>query len=1327
MPGISQININPAAPKFKNLNYENGISNLSVHAFQQDNQGYIWIGTARGLNRYDGISFKHYLFNDNDHSLYHNYVAKLYTNFEGKLFCSTPYGVNVFDPATDKIYRIESNNELYDDFIDFNGKTYGVSYVGGLTVYNEDKKSFDRVQNFPKEVTIENLVIDKETGIWGKTIDNMTLVNYNPKNGSVNKYPIPGSKAMYQGGAMIKTDGNIIIAGSTIQNFNISTLKYTNLPNEYKKLKKLKNIDITFIKEIGSGFLWIGSKTNGLFIFNPVVNEILNLTKENSNLQSNYLTTAFKDRDDNIWLGTFDQGADVSFKRRNNFNFEIQLDNLTSNKFVNCITTDSNVNYYIGTRSNGLYIYHGGLVRQGEHFNKENSILVDNHIRSIFIDTKKQLWIGSEKALQLTDLRLKKVKELAIPKPNEGIVCFCEQNGKIIAGSDAKGFFIFDYNGNIIHHELRLGNNITKIIPIGEEEILLTSYGFGLFIYNINTATYRNLESSIKNGNNKLREAITMYLDKDSILWIGNFNYGLYELNLKNNEFKVFTEHDGLPNNDVVCIEEDNYGKLWLGTSFGLSRFDKHKEFINYFQNEGLENIQFHQKASLIDEYGTIFMGGNYGLTFFNPRILSESDDKTAPKIILKSLNIDTKEILPGDDTKILSQGLNNTKEIILNHKQKVFTIGYHAFDYIGANKVKYAYMLEGFDKDWHNVGERNFANYANIRAGTYFFKVKAQSNNGKWSDVSFLKIKIKPSPFLTIWAFAIYILLAFAIIYISFKLILNAKLYKNRLKLEHHERIRENEVAQMKMRFFTNISHELRTPLTLIKGNIDILSRDLASKNIKFSSFDGLQHSTDRLLALVNQLLSVRKLENDALDLKVKRDDIISITSKLLQAFRYVAINRNISIDLKSEYGKLIMLIDEDKYEKIMSNLLSNALKHAKENGSIVINIEMLEASETGNFFNDAKKLTGNSFVKIAIKDDGIGIPDKDLPKIFNRFAQSTIDSNKPDYSGTGIGLDFTKNLVELHHGAITVQSKEHIETVFTFVLPLDDEAYENDILIETKPSGETTVITNEIEAEEIIDAKPLKDQNLILVVEDDLELNRFISSFLKEQFKVISCYNGKEGIKLAQNHLPDIIISDIMMPEVDGLELCKLVREDELISHIPIILLTAKTDIESQISGYNYGADDYISKPFELSILKARINNLIQLRKKLQASYKQGIFDQHKVEISNQFELNFIKKIETIVSKEYHSPKLNVNFLADEMNMSRTSFYRKFMSIMDISPKDFITKYRINKAIELIKSGNDNFGEISFLCGFGSQSNFSVLFKKEKGITPLQFKKNM
>jgi len=633
--------------------------------------------------------------------------------------------------------------------------------------------------------------------------------------------------------------------------------------------------------------------------------------------------------------------------------------------------------------------------------------------------------------------------------------------------------------------------------------------------------------------------------------------------------------------------------------------------------------------------------------------------------------------------------------------------------------------MLDGLEEEWNNVGNRGIAIFSNLQPDHYTFLVKAQNNWGIWSEVSSLRIHIKPSPFLTVWAFIIYSLLILAAAYITFQLVLRAQLYKSRLEVEHNERLRENEISQMKMRFFTNISHEIRTPLTLIKGNMDLLSDDLAEKNIKIDSFSGLRYSTNRLLSLVNQLLSFRKLENDALDLKIRREDLIQITKKLIQPFVYVASSRNIEVKIETELDSLVIPIDPDKYEKIMSNLLSNSLKHVGKKGQISIKIKLPGATELAGYFNSKNDFESNSFVEISVIDNGRGIPEEDLAHIFDRFAQSKKDKEKHDYSGTGIGLDFTKRLVELHQGAIIVSSTERVETIFAFVLPLDDKSYAKESWVSKGSAGSTGEEAHQ--PMEIAEPEPNKEKALIMLVEDDLELNRFISSSLKKQFNVLSAYNGKEGIKLAQNQFPELIISDIMMPEMDGFELCKQIRKDELISHIPVILLTAKPDAESKIAGYKYGADDYIMKPFEHHTLVARINNLIESRKKLQAFYKQGIIADPQVEISNQFELNFVKRIESILAAEYYSPTLNVNLLADKMNMSRTNFYRKFMDVMDVSPKDFLTRYRINKSIELMKEGIDNMGDISQLCGFCSQSNYAAIFKKEKGITPLQYKKRM
>lgn len=1307
-------------PKFQQLNLRDGLSNLNISSIVQDDLGYIWISTARGVNRYDGTSFKHYLSSDDENSLYSSMLNSLYTNNDGQLFCFSGR-VNLFDTQRDKMYRLESNHGVFYDFVDFENKTYGISNLSGFCIFNSTKKSFEKLPHIKNDLLLPELHADSATGIWGKSIDNLFLSNYNPQTDLFKQFAIPSDRGKFSNGPMVKTDSLLIISGQHFSTFNLKTEKFSPLPNKWSKLHRLRELEIWFVEKIDQT-IWFGTRTQGLFIFNLKTNDLINLNKANSDINSNFITCAFKDRDENIWVGSFDHGLNVAFKDRGNVNYDILLNKLTDDKFINSITSDTQNNYYIGSRNDGFFVYNSDS-KTSKLFHTENSFLTSNHIRTIFVDSQNKIWVADQKALHITNKRIKQLKEYHIPDSNEGMNDFCELEGKVIASSEMQGFFIFDVNGNLIKREKRLGSNISQIVPFNKEELIVASYYEGIFIYNLTSGEYRNIYKVSKDKNNMVNQTITIHLDGNNILWIGNFATGLHKLDLKTNDVTIYTMEDGLPNNDIVGMMEDKSGNLWLSTSYGLSRFNKENEFVNYYYNEGLNNLQFHAKSAHIDKNGNVYFGGNNGLSYFSPMVMSQSLTKNPPRIILKKLTVQNKEIKVDDETGILSKAINFTSEINLSHRHNSITIDYHAFDFATAGEIRYCYILDGLEEEWNNVGKRDIASFSNLRPGNYAFKVKAQNNKGIWSEVSSLDIKIKPSPFLTIWAFSIYLLLLSTIIYITFQLRLRAKLYKSKLEFEHEERIRENEIAQMKMRFFTNISHEIRTPLTLIKGNVDLLSNELAEKNIKIASFNGLNYSTNRLLGLVNQLLSVRKLENDALDLRVKKDDIIQITKTLIQPFTYVATSRDIVIEVASDLDKLILPIDEDKYEKIMSNILSNSLKHVKEKGKIKIQIEMLEVPEIRSYFSDISNKEDDSFVKISVIDNGVGISKKDLPHIFDRFTQSKTDSIKPDYSGTGIGLDFTKRLVGVHHGAIKVSSKQNKETIFSFVLSLNDKTYKKDTWIKAAPARRSEIQI--AHTKETSTPKTDKEKALILLVEDDLELNRFISSSLKKQFKVISAYNGKEGITLAQNQLPELIISDIMMPEMDGFELCKHIREDDLISHTPIILLTAKTDIKSQISGYNYGADDYISKPFEQSVLIARINNFIESRKKLQASYKQGILVEHQVDITNQFELNFVKRIESIVETYHQSPKLNVNFLADQMNMSRTNFYRKFMSVMDISPKEFITKYRINKSIDMMKDGNDNFGEISHLCGFGSQSNYSAIFKKEKGATPLQFKK--
>lgn len=1309
-------------PKFQNLSLSDGLSNLAIHSICQDDLGYIWIGTARGLNRYDGISFKHYYYSDDGSSLSHDNIVRLHKAPNGDIFCSTVSGTNIFSIEEERFLNEKSNLKRFISFANHDSVVLTANPLGGIFQYSPESAQMERVKNLPANIVIDVLINDEQTGIWGKAFNNQFILNYNPATSNYEKYILPNTDTLTTGGTIALIKKHLITStNSSISVFNIENRTFEDLSENFSGLIKIQNETINFIKEVEENILWIGTKTSGLYIYNMVENSLINFHKsENFNfLNSDHLTCILKDKTDNIWLGSFDRGVDVAFERRRNFNFDLALHNFTKDKFITSITTDQKGTYYFGTRLNGLHIYNS-KTKKTAILNQENSFIKDNHIRKLLLSSTNELWISSEKQLQILNLKNGKHRDIQIPRPNNGLVSFCESDGKVFAGSDRQGLLVFSLDGELLDRMTQFGINITEILSKGDGKLVVAAYGQGIFEYDCKKKVSKSINDSIMLPPNKLNEIITCYFDLNENMWIGNFKYGLYRLSKKDKKVTIYTMENGLPSNDITGIIEDNYRNIWVSTAYGLSMLNIEGKFTNYSYNEGLENIQFHQKATLKDEHGTLFFGGNFGLTFFNPRVL-DFEKTQAPKVMLETLKVSNKEVKPKDETNILNQTLALTSAIELNHHYPSFSIEFRGFDYVAAKALNYAYFLEGFDKSWNYVNNRTFASYQNLNRGNYIFKVKAQNNNGTWSEQpAILHIKIKPAPWLTIWAYLAYIFTILLITFITFRLILLAKLYKKELEIEHNERVRENEISEMKMRFFTNISHEIRTPVTLIKGNVDFLLTELKEKNIVLKSTEGLKNSTERIIKLINQLLTFRKLENDTLDLEVRKEDVIKITNELIESYRFTGNLKGVTLNILTKEKELIVQIDRDKYEKILNNLIANSLRFSKKNGFINIVVEKQSSDQLNNDFVVDGKI--KNYLQVSVIDNGKGIPASLLPHIFDRFVHYDEEKSKPDYSGSGIGLNFTKRLIELHKGAIIVKSQEKVETYFSFILPADEGIYPPENVLKTIETETKEAFIPEPDL-------PANDQpkKVILLAEDDIELNKTIQNALAGMFKVIPAYDGKEALKLAKNQLPDIIISDIMMPVMDGITLCRSIREDELISHIPIVLLTAKAEVENKIMGFKYGADEYITKPFDFNLLKTRIQNLIKQRSLIQEYYKKAMPVEFKADTVNHFEINFMKKINKVVTENYQLPEFNVHQLAEHMNMSRTSFYRKFMNIADSSPKDYITNFRINKSIELIQSGYESFGEISCMCGFSSQSIFSLAFKKAKGVSPLQYKKSL
>jgi len=958
-----------------------------------------------------------------------------------------------------------------------------------------------------------------------------------------------------------------------------------------------------------------------------------------------------------------------------------------------------------------------------ENYTNTNSKLYYPYIRSIYADSRGHYWIGHHYGLQLFYPEQKMFKNLQVPEPNNGVVSILEMNGKIFAATDRHGLLVFDPEGNLLKIVNEIGPNIPKIIRLNNSDLLFCCFGNGL--YKLNTITYETNKIIIGSDFKGIDHTICILKASDNKIWLGTYNFGLFSLDIENNAVRNITINDGLPSNDVVGIEEDDDKNLWLSTSYGLTRLNtKDSSLQTYFSNEGINNYQFHEKSSFRDNEGIVYFGGNYGLTYFNPNDFN-TNDGTPPTVILENIYILNNRINPSEGNK-LSKSLSYTKEITLTHKDKIFTIDYVGIDYVFSETMQYYCKLEGFDEDWYNVGNLRKVSYSNLSRGNYIFKVKAKNGAGIWSEnQAELIIHVKPAPWFSLWAWCFYLLILSVLAYYLFQIRIKTILYKKELDIEQYEHQRERDINTMKQRFFSNISHEIRTPLTMISGMVGQLSKqDKLSPPIKEIA-QSLEMSVDRLLKLINQLLAFKRLESDTLTLWLENECINVVLQKIIRPYVLFAKEKNIKIEFLEE-NDYILYVDFDKLEKILGNLLSNAIKHTREGGLIQIAVCKVTAVSVKNLYPNFRVKSTNAqtnFIEIKVTDNGSGIEEQYWDSIFDRY--QTIDKGgkqKPDYSNSGIGLNFTKSLVELHKGSIRVKSKIEEGATFAFILPFEPEIYEEkdfavvkeNVLIQEYNAGTTKNNPNAI-AQDF--------EKSILIAEDDPDLNHFLSSTLKEYYKVYSCFNGKDAFDLMKNEMPDVILADVMMPEMDGLELTRKIKNDAEYSHIPLILLTAKSEISNQIEGLQIGADVYLPKPFNMDYLLVVIENQLKNRKRIHDLFLNGLMPNLNRSEINQLDMKFLARFNNILEKELTNTDLDISFLAKSLGMSRSSFYRKFMSLTSLSPISYIRKYRINKSIELMNSGNYSLREISDLIGFGSYTYFCTAFKQEQNTSPSEF----
>lgn len=780
--------------------------------------------------------------------------------------------------------------------------------------------------------------------------------------------------------------------------------------------------------------------------------------------------------------------------------------------------------------------------------------------------------------------------------------------------------------------------------------------------------------------------------------------------------FTFYREKEGLSNDVVKSIEEDSDGNLWISTLKGISKFNPDLEtFVNYTTSDGLQGNGFNLGASCLAQNGVMYFGGTNGMNLFLPDKIKKQSDESFPCLIT-DLKIFSRSIQPGERIRnrvILEKVIDETKSISIPHFIDNFAFEFAALNFAGADNIKYAYKMEGANGDWHYTdASRRYASFSNLSPGEYTFKVRAANIEGIWSgQVTQLEVTIVPAPWKTTWAYSLYSLLFLSLIYLFRKYELARFKLKNELRLERLERQKNKELNEMKLRFFTNISHEIRTPLTLILSPIqELITSGDVRKQIR-DQLRNINRNANRLLLLVNQLLEFRKQEAGHAELQVAKGNFVKFIMEIILSFKEFAQQRNIDFSFTHQPDEIDIWYDSSKMEKVFFNLLSNAFKFTPDGGKISIHITREQ-----------------KIVRIVVEDTGKGISKEDLPHIFERFHKFDKDYSG-NYLGSGIGLALVKKLVELHHGTISAESEPEVFTRFVIELPTGVKHFKEEEIISDHKGGEHAMHYQiENDKEEDLENSILTatdDAPELLIVEDNNDVRKYLKKLFLPQYRILEAADGKAGWESALKHLPDLIISDILMPEMDGLQLCKKSKITLETSHIPVILLTARTSMLYRTEGFETGADDYITKPFDPNLLKLRVKNLITSRKRLREKFSQNIaLEPHEITITTP-DQNLLQRAIEAVEKHMDDAEFDVNGLAKEIGVSRPALYRKLPAITNYTPNEFIRIIRLKRAAQILAKVDLPISDVCHQTGFKTPKYFSKCFRDFFGVLPSEYAK--
>lgn len=1355
---------------FTSLTSKDGLSSNVITAIVKDRYGIMWFATEDGLNKYDGTSFTVYRHIAADsNSLPTNEVVALHEDRSGTLWIGTNGGsICSYDRQQDNFKRLPSrsgfnskNNVIRAIASDYLGHLW-ISNVNGLSVLNPRT---GKLSNFPvgpaksgrlASETVLCIFEDSKRRLWIGSADGLFL--YNRANKSFFHYThissdagsLPGNAVRSveedaNGSIWVGTDrglGKLLPDGKKFEEFRYGEGNGT-----------ISSSDIYSVVAEPNGKLWLGTEeginvldihSGEVAVYKPDIRNIYSLSGKS-------VRCIYIDDLGTHWISTYKGGINKSdvnlnlftLKRSNPFDDR----GLSASNVTSFAETD-NGNVFIGTDGGGLNFFERStsLFRHFDLRPKNSVASPKLAILSLEMSRDNRLWIGTYvNGLFALDVRTGKYEQFTKAEKGKGLInnnVFClkeDSKGNIWIGTNGDGISVYNPKTKVfkaIHKNsssegsLRLPTNgyIRAIAEDSRGDIWIGSHGSGVAVFNSGSQSFKLYDKANSLLPNNV--VLSVLMDKAKNVWVGTRG-GLSLFNEKTGRFTSYSEKDGLSNAVVYKIVEDARGLLWVSTNSGISSFDpKTKKFQNYNTFNGVQNSNFNSGAGLRTTDGELFFGGQDGFNHFNPANLKTFG--TIPPILITALKVDNKAVVPAEGSPI-NEHISVAKDIYLDYSQN-FSIDFVALSYVTPQQYRYAYKLEGFDKSWNNVGSSRTASYTNLDPGEYVFHVRAANVDGSSSGkTTTIRIHVKPPFWLTIYAYILYVAAALGLLlYVRYRGVrkLERKFKaeqekaeaKQLLEQERKEAERLHELDMLKIKFLTNLSHEFRTPISLIMGPVDTLISEEKFESGSKHLFM-IKRNARRLLNLVNQLLDFRKMEEQELRLSLSDGELISFIKDVSELFKDLSSRKNISLIFESKLHYFNTSFDHDKLERILFNILSNAFKFTHGGGTIKVEVE----KENGI------SATADSGIIVKISDTGIGIPADKKEKIFNRFFQGDANASVLN-QGSGIGLSITKEFVKMHGGSISVVSEQGKGSSFLIKFPFTSDKFAEKAIdsllvpIAIEQQSEDNIVESEPAisvSEEISEpgGAGKLDMPIVLLVEDNDDFRFYLKDNLKSFYRVYEASNGKEGWQKALAHHPQIIVSDISMPFMDGIELCNKVKADKRTSHIPIILLTALTGEEEQIRGLQTGANDYMTKPFNFEILNAKIKNLLVLNRTLKDTYTKQIKVQApELVIESQGDI-LLNKVMLYLEENLNNPKLSVEDLSRHVGMSRVSLYHKILELTGQSPVEYIRSVKLEKAAVLLEKSDLNVAQISYMVGFATPNYFAKSFKSRFNMQPSEY----